>query len=364
MTVLEEGKISSLQIFFMVTGFTLGSSVLFPPGSGISHDNWLAAIWGLTEGILFALIYLALANRFPGKTLIEIADLVWGPYLGKLFSVIFLFYLFHLGSLVITNAMDFIKFTLLPVTPTSVFILFGILICTVAASAGVEVLARSITILVILAIAAFFLVDVMLIPQFKLVNLQPILETPLLKLLAAGHGAAMFPFGEAVAFLMIIPFLNAPRKCRSAVITGLIFAGLVLTVAIIRNTGVLGATANYHLYPSYSASSLISVGEVFTRVEILIGINFLNTVFIKITILIYAVMMGTAQLCKLKSYRTLTIPVWILISLLGIHNFTNVPENLEFANKIYPFYALPFQVGIPLFTWMVALIRKLPREGS
>jgi spore germination protein KB len=208
------------------------------------------------------------------------------------------------------------------------------------------------------------LVDVMLLPQFKLVNLQPVLETPLLKLLAAGHRAAAFPFGEAVAFLMIIPFLNAPRKSRSAVVTGLIFAGLVLTVAIIRDIGVLGAAVDYFLYPSYSASRLINVGEVFTRVEILMGITFLSTVFIKVAILIYSLMLGTAQLCKLKSYRTLTIPVWILISLLGIHNFTNVTENLEFINKIYPFYALPFEVGIPLFTLVAALIRKLPREGS
>jgi spore germination protein KB len=310
------------------------------------------------------LIYLGLANRFPGKTLIEIADLVWGPYLGKLFSIAFLFYIFHLGSLVITNVMDFIKFTFLPVTPSSVFILFGILICAMAASAGVEVLARSITILVILAIAVFFLVTAMLLPQIKLINLQPVLETPLFKLLAAGHGAAAFPFGEAVAFLMVIPFLNTPRKARSSVVTGLIFTCLVLLVAIIRNIGVLGATVNHYLFPSYSASRLINVGEVFTRVEILVGIDFLNTVFIKISILIYILMLGTAQLCKLKSYRTLTIPVWILISLFGIHNFVNVTENQEFIRKIYPYYSLPFQVGIPLFTLVAALIRKLPREGS
>ena len=74
-------------------------------------------------------------------------------------------------------------------------------------------------------------------------------------------------------------------------------------------------------------------------------------------------MLGTAQLCKLKSFRTLTIPVWILISLLAIHNYANVVESQEFVRMVYPFYSLPFQVGIPLITWIVALIRKQPREG-
>jgi spore germination protein KB len=364
MPVQEEGKISAPQLFMMIIGLTLGTSVLIPPGGGVGQDNWLAILLGMAEGIIFASIYLALANRFPGKTLIEIADLVWGPYLGKMVSAAFLCYLFHLGSLAITVGMNFIKFSLLPITPVSVFILFGVLVCAIAASTGVEVIARSFTILVISATVTFFFVDALLLPQIKLENLQPVLETSLLQLLAAGHRAATFPFGDTVVFLMVIPFLNSPRKSCSSTVAGLIFAGLMLTVSTIRDTGVLGATTEHFLYPSYSVSRLINVGEIFTRIEIFIGINFITTVFIKVTIIIYSFMLGTAQLCKLKSYRTLTIPVWILISLLGIHNYSNVVESLEFARKIYPFYALPFQVGIPFFTWIMALIRKLPREGS
>ena len=363
MLIQEEGKISAFQLFLLIVGFTLGSSTLLPPGGGIGPDNWLAPILGLGEGLLFALIYLALASRFPGKTLVEIDDLVWGPYLGKLFSIAFLFYLFHLGSLVITNALDFIKFTLLPQTPPAVFILFEVGVCALAASAGVEVLGRIVTVLVIAATAMYFLVNILLLPQIKWINFQPLLATPWLKILAAGHRAAVFPFGEAVAFLMIIPFSNVPRRARSSVVAGLCFTTLLFIGAIIRNTGVLGATADYFLYPGYSASRLINVGEIFSRLEIFMGINYITTIFIKTSILIYILMLGTAQLCKLHSYRTLTIPVWLLISLLGMNNFANVIQNLEFANKVYPFYALPFQVGIPLLTLVTALIRKLPREG-
>jgi spore germination protein KB len=362
MSLQERGKISSLQLLLMTTGFTMGSSLLPPGGGGIGQDNWLATILGLVEGIMFAVIYLALANRFSGKTLIEINDLAWGPYLGKLFSLSFLFYLFHLGSLVITNMMDFIKFAILPNTPAIVFILFGVWVCAIAASAGVEVLARSISILVIFSSTMFILIDLLLLPQVKLTNLQPILETPLIKLLAAGHRVAAFPFGESVAFLMVIPFLNSPQKARSSIIYGLILPGVLFILSVIRNTGVLGATIDYFLYPSYSASRLINIGEVLTRIEIFVGIAFITTAFIKVTILIYAFILGTAQLCKLKSYRTLTIPVWILISLLGIHNFPNITENIEFVKKIYSLYSLPFQIGVPLLTWLVARIRKLPQK--
>jgi spore germination protein KB len=363
MPLLEKGKISAQQLMLMTAGFTMGSSTFFPPGSGIGPDSWLACTLGLVEGIIIALIYLTLANRFPDKTLVEINDFVWGPYFGKFFSIIFLFYLFHLGSLAITNMTDFIKFVILPITPPIVFILFGILVCVIAASSGLEVMARSISILVILSSSVFIINDALLLPQIKLANLQPVLETPTIKLLAAGNRAATFPFGETVTFLMIIPFLNSPRKARISVISGIALTGSLFILAIIRNTGVLGATVDYFLYPSYSASRLINIGEVFTKIELFSGITFITTVFIKITVLMYALILGTAQLCKLKSYRTLIIPVWILISLLGIHNFANVIENLEFVKKIYPIYSLPFQVGIPLLAWMTALIRRLPQEN-
>ena len=349
---------------FLVIGFTLGTSVILLPGGGAKQDAWLAIILGLAEGIAMALIYLALANRFPGKTPIEINDLVWGSYLGKVISIAFLLFVFHLASLVTTNAKDFVQFEALIYTPESVTVLFEVLICILAAAAGVEVLGRSSTVLIIFVTATLLIVDIMLLPRFKPSNLQPVLETPLPKLLLEGHGAASFPFGETAVFLMLIPFLNAPGKSRSSILAGLVFGGLLLITSSIRNTGVLGATAGYYLYPSFSASRLINVGEVFTRLEALVGINFLITVFIKLSILLYVFMMGTAQLLKLKSYRTLAIPVWILISLVGVRNFPNVVENLISAKKLYPIYSMPFEVGIPLFTWLAALIRKLPREAA
>jgi len=364
MTALEQGKISSAQIIFLVVGFGLGTSVILQPGGGAKQDAWLAIILGLAEGIGIAMIYLALANRFPGRTLIQINDLVWGPYLGKVFSAAFLLFVFHLGSLVITNAKDFIQFVALIYTPASVSVLFEVLICIIAAAAGLEVMGRSAVVLVIFVASTLFIMDLLLLPRFVMSNLKPVLETPLPQLILEGHAAATFPFGETVVFTMLIPFLKNTEKSRSSMIAGLVFAGLLLVTSSIRNIGVLGATAGYYIYPSYSVSHLINVGEVFTRLEALAGINFLITVFIKLSILLYVFMLGTAQLLRLKSYRTLAIPVWILISLAGTHNFSNVVVNLIAAKKLWPIYTLPFEVGIPLFTWLAALIRKLPREAS
>ncbi|MFZ5944673.1 MAG: GerAB/ArcD/ProY family transporter [Bacillota bacterium] len=91
---LEGDKISSSQLTFLIIGFTIGSSVIFCPGQAAGHDAWLAVLAGLGAGLFFAIIYTALASRFPGKTLAEFNDLVYGPYLGKVISLGYLWYFF------------------------------------------------------------------------------------------------------------------------------------------------------------------------------------------------------------------------------------------------------------------------------
>lgn len=363
MPIQQKERISASQFVFLVAGYTIGTSVLLLPGGG-NQNNWQAILLGMIEGLLFALIYLALANRFPGKTLVEICDLVWGPYLGKLFSILFLLYVFHLGALVVGDEMDFVRFAVLPLTPSLAAMIPAVLVCALAASSGLEVLGRVTAALFIPVIAISLVSDLMLFPQYKLENFLPFLDLPFPEFLKHAHGAASFPFGETAVFLMIIPFLNQGGKPRRSMIAGLILGGVFLVLASLRNTAVLGASMPYYLYPSYSAIRLIDVGDIFTRLEIIMGINFLSTIFIKLSLIIYVLMLGAAQLLKLKSYRSLTIPVWLLITLFGVHNYTCVAENFEFANKVYPIYSLPFEVGLPLFTLIAALIRKLPREGS
>jgi spore germination protein KB len=360
---LEKGKISRSQLIILMVGFCLGSSVVLVPGGGAKQDAWLAILAGMGEGILFALIYSFLLTRFRGKTLIQINDLVYGPYLGKLISVFFLWFLLHLGSMVLRNFSDFFTMTTMTETPSLVFLILIALVCAVAVRGGLEVIARCSQVLVPILILVLILTLLMLLQVFDLGNFQPILEGPLKKFLWAAHGAATFPFGETVAFLMVIPFLNKAKAIPSSVSIALLISGVTLSFSAFRNIGVLGNLNNIFLYPSFQAARLIKIGEVLSRMEIFVVTNFLTMGFLKIAVLIYGTALGSAQLFGLKTYRPLVIPVSIIMIILALVDFSNVIENVEFATVGYPIYALPFEVGIPLVTLLIALIRKLPREG-
>lgn len=362
--LLEKGRISNSQLSALIIGFVFGSSAIITSGGTAGHDAWLANALGLMEGLLIAWIFTALARQFKDKTIIEINDLVYGPILGKCISVLFIWYLFHLGALVLSNYARFFKLELYPATPKTVGLLLFMLVCASTVNRGIEVLARCSLILAPLTILVVFIDTLLLIPHINLNNLMPILDVPIGKLLWAAHGAASFPFAETVAFLMVLAFVDKSERGPSAVSRGLLIVGFMLIIVAARNAAVLGQMAAAYNYPSYQAVQVIDVGDILTRVEVLVAINLSTMGFIKTSVLFYGTVLGLAQVFNLHSYRPLILPVGILMMILALTNVGNTIETFDFANKGYPIYAVPFQIGIPLITLVVAKLRKLPQTGG
>jgi spore germination protein KB len=357
--LLEKGKISNFQLSTLIIGFVFGSSVIISPGGGAGHDAWIAVALGMMEGLLIAWIFTALTRQFKGKTIVEISFLVYGKFLGKCISMLFIWYLFHLGAMVLNNYVRFFRLEIYPATPNIVILLSLMLVCATTVGRGIEVLARCSLILVALTILLTSSDTFLLITHINLNNLMPILDVPIGKLLWAAHGAASFPFAETVAFLMVLAFIDKPGKGPSAVSRGLLIAGFILIIVAARNAAVLGQMASTYIYPSFLAVQVIDVGDVLTRVEVLVAINLITMGFIKISVLLYGTVLGIAQVFNLSSYRPIILPVGILMVILALTNVGNTVEMFDFANKGYPIYAVPFQIGIPLITLVVAKLRRL-----
>lgn len=358
---VEEGRISASETVLLMIGFLFGSSVLLSPGQAAGTDAWIAILLGVGEGLFFAFGYLMLLPRFPGKTLIQIIEVVFGRFMGFLISVGFLWFVFHLLSLVLVTYLDFLKLAFLTQTPSAVLLLFGVIVCAYTARYGVEVLARCSQILVLLTMFIIIIVTLFVIPQMDMRNIQPILNTPWPKMLKAVHVASTLPFGQTVVFAMILPFINKKNQLTKVPVTATIIAGLFLSFLSFRTAAVLGKTASIYVYPGYNVARLIEIGDAFNRMEILVALNFLTMGFIKVSVLLYTISLGTAQLFKLDTYRALVLPIGILVIILTLSNFSNVVENFFFAQEVYPYYALPFIAGIPYLTLGTAMIRKLPK---
>lgn len=356
---LEQGRISSIQLVMLIIGYIFGTSLILNPGRMAGHDAWLTVLAGLTEGLIFVFIITALGTRFKGKNLIEINDLIFGSYLGKVVSLVYLWYFLHLASMVLRSYGDFFTDTIYPETPLIVFILLLVLVCASAVRNGIEVIVRCSLILVPLTIFFIITDTLLLLKDMKITNFLPIFDIPWQKFLWASHGAATFPFGETVAFLMVFAFVQDQQKVRARTLQAVVIAGLFLCVIVARNTAVLGITATVQTYPSFLAIRLIDIAKVLTRLEIIVMTSFLVMGFLKVAVLYYGTVVGLAQLFKLGSYLPLVFPVGIIMVTLSVFSFASSLELINFAYEKYPYYSLPFQVGLPLLSLIVASLRDV-----
>lgn len=357
---LGQGKISWNQYILLYFGFINSIALIFLPAAKAKHLIWLAVLASIMAGLFYVYVYVTLALMFPGKTFFAINDLVFGAYVGKLISASYLWF-FLLSTALNLRVFGNFFTVLYPETPLLVFLVMTILVSAMAVRRGIEVIARCAQFLVPITIIFAFFTTSMLIKDMDIRNLLPVAGISWKDFLQATQAVTSFLFGETIVFIMIIPYLNKVREAKKSIIP-LLLAGLYLAVITARNTAVLGIAGTIVQYPSFEVLKTINIGDILTRLEIIIAISFLFMGFLRISLFYYGLVLGTAQLLKLRSYKPLINPLAALITCLSIINFENVHEDFVFANFYFPLYSFPFQVGLPLLALVVAMLRGLHKK--
>lgn len=359
---LESGKISSFQMTILTIGFIFGTAVIVHPAKGAGHDAWIAVLIGIVEALIVVRVVTALGQMFIDKTAIEIFELVYGRFLGKIVCIMYLLTLFHILVLIATVFTDFFTTEVYPFTPGLVVISLGGAICASAARRGIETIARTALILVTLTILIVISDSLMSVPLMDVRNILPVLDISPGILLFEAHSAAMSPLAQIGALAMIFPYLNHQKGRFVPIAAGTIIAGIFIALAVMRNSLVLGPLEAVYNYPTYMVLQIINIRDVFSRLEVLVTIFFLFMSYTKASILLYCITLGTAQMCKLRSYYPFIIPTSILVIVFCLTNVRNPVEFFDFVNKIYPIYStIPLAV-MPLLTLIIAKLRKLPQS--
>ncbi len=359
---LEKGEISSSQLMFLIGGFIQGGLLTLSFAYPISkQDTWLAVIAALIIGLLIVLIYSSLASKFPGKNLVQINDLIYGPYLGKLVSVQYIWFFLTLISVYLWFIGDFVLTFIVPETPIVVIISMFTFICTWAVRQGIEVIARMSVVFIFITSLIVLLTFALLFKDMEFTHFLPILEVPLGDFIQSTHIIMHVSFGELVVFLMVIPAINNPKQTKKSILLGMLIGGIALLIGTIRNIAVLGPLSSIVTSPSLEAVRLINIGEVITRLEVLVAMAQTLLMFIITSVVFYATVLSIAQLLKLRSYVPLTLPIGIIAIALALISFESSMQLRHSSMYITPVFTLWFYVIIPILSLIVAKLRKLPR---
>ncbi|MGI6451012.1 MAG: GerAB/ArcD/ProY family transporter [Desulfitobacteriia bacterium] len=155
---------------------------------------------------------------------------------------------------------------------------------------------------------------------------------------------------------MIFPALYSARQLKKVSFTAFLVMGFIIFGVIIRDLLSLGPDLLTRLVFPPSLSTELTPE---LQLEPLISVNLLLGGWVKITICLYAAVVGIAQLLNLDDYKPLVFPLVLFTVVLARWLYDDIFKMLDWALNVYPYYALPLQVGIPLLILLIAKVRKL-----
>lgn len=361
----QESKISGMHVMFAIACVLQGSSFLTAFFTNITtRDSWIIVIAGFLASLLFSLPYVALVGRFPGKTLVQMHEAVYGRAAGKIISAFYIFFFLSLCALNSKDLGSFIGNELLSETPIEVIISVFLFFCAWAVRKGALNLLRYSVLFCALTSAAVLSSNLLLIPDFELGRFFPVLTLPSVKYIQAVHIIVGIPYLEIVAFLMIFPVIRKQEDIKKVVFGGLGIGALTLFFIVVNEIGVLGNMIEQLKNPTFESLHLINVGEILTRLEVLFSFFITILLFYKVTILFYAVVLAIGQTLELERCKGLTFAIGALILVYALVVFPNAAEHAVWGNTVAAVFSSVFQIGFPLVTLAAAAIRKPEQKGG
>jgi len=354
-------KISSIQLFALMEGFLIGSTIIINPASSAKEDSWLAFIIGWLGGLALISIYVMIAKKYPNKTLVEILKVHFGKYVGTFVAILYVCYFIHTASLVFRNFGEYNVALVYQDTPMVVIIALLAILIVYSVRGGIEVLARISELLQPLLILGILSLSLVLIASHNWTAMFPILKDGLLPVAKVGFSVMAFPFGELVAFMMIFPHLNKIKSISKVSYLGVAIGGAIILNTVLRDLIVLGPDIISEItYPTHLTSKLIPM----VSIEPIVSLNFFICGGIKISVLIFAATYGISQIFKIDNYKPLVLAVTSFAVVLSIWIYSNVLEMFTWASKIYSYYALPFQVIIPIILLVFSFSPKKEQKSK
>lgn len=354
-------KFSKGQVKPLIVMFILGTSLIVSGGSDAKESEWISILLAMLASIPLVLIYSKLLKLFPGKGLYEILLSVYGKFLGKVLIFLYSFYFFHLSAISLRNVTEYVQVVSFPDTPQYITGIFLVALTLYSISAGFNVIATWAKKVLPFIIAMLVITIILGIPQYNYSHLTPMMYEGLEPVLKSGFTLLTFPFGETVVFMVFLGFLYNKEKPSKIYIMSILIGGVFLLLTGIRNILLLGFPNLGNVYfPSHYSTSLINIRTFIQRIEILVSMNLILSAYIKITICLYAAIIGIVKLFNIKKNKTINIisPIMsIALIPISIMIYKSTMEMFRFIDY-YKYYAIPFQIAFPILTLIIALIRR------
>lgn len=360
---MNEIKISSLQFFYLIVMFELGSASLLDVAAPAKQDSWIALLISSILGTLIYLVYAALYNKYPNITFTGYVREIWGKYVGWGVGFVYVMYFIYIAARILRDFEELLMVSVY--RETSIFLLGICMITTIMYGVykGFEVFVRSVGIffLVYLFILNILIIIEIINDLFSFQNLKPVLGNGWGIILKQIFPMSLtVPFGEMVAFTMLLPYLQNQKKARKVGIIAILISGLFLAYDALRHVAILGVDVEQRaVFPILTAVSYVNFAGFIQRLESLAIILLIILGFVKISVFFFCAVVGLSDLFRVSKPNSLIYPVGTIIFIFSLIMAPNYVSHIHEGQLIVPYYLhLPIQFIIPCLLLLTAMIRR------
>jgi spore germination protein KB len=360
---MKHQKISALQLFYVLVGFELGTTLIIGLGAEAKQDAWLVVIIGMLSSMILMGVYTQLSVYYPDDTLVGMIPKIIGKYLSYPLIMMYIFHFIYSAARACRDFGDLIVSTILVETPIVVVIGIFMLLVIYCLRGGVEVFGRMGEMVFPLYILAMVVIWILLFStdQFNLKNLTPVLGNgvkPILKELYPN--VINFPFGETFIIMMFFPFLNNKKNLRYVGMSVILGGGLLITVNLAFVLSTLGPEIySFEPFPLLTATRLVSIADFLERFDALIILMMVAGVFFKVGCWTFGAAVAISQLFKVYHDKSVLLALGTIITPLSLLAAENFVEHIEIGFEYFvPYFHVPLQIIFPIVLLCIAFIRK------
>lgn len=360
---MEKYKITNHQIFALSANFTVGTAIIAASTSIASlakQDAWIAALTTPIFGIILIWLNCFLVDLYPGKNFIEIIHLVFGKWIGRIVTILFIFFCLTAASSVVWYIGNFININVMPETPSYAINSLFIIVVIIAILYGLESLARSAEVFLLVISGMTILSLTLILPDVKIDNLLPILEngiTPIFKGALSLSNYSTLPF--IVMFSAYLLNINNTNKSKKSLIMGYSWGMFLIFLSILLCILVLGSEiSGKSMFPTYILAKEIKFGGIFDRLEGIIASVWIITVFYRTALYYFGAFIGISGLLGLKDYKKVVIPIGLITLVYTNVVYPDIIESIKFDSTTLVPFMLTFGFILPVSLLIISVIKK------
>jgi len=363
MNNMDNVKITNNQLFSITANSVVGGAVIVISAAiaGIAkQDAWIVALLTPIFGMPVIWIYWFLGSQYPGMTFIGIIKGIFGKWIGLCVAAGYVFLCLEIAVHVPWYVGNFITTQAMPETPLYVINLLFVTAVVIAVLSGIEAIARASEIFIYFASFLFFLAMVLVLPNAKIENLEPVLAGGIVPILKGSLLLSCIITFPIVTLMMIYPVnLQKPEEAKKPLLVGYLWAGFMVFITILMTILVLGSaiTAKYQ-YPTYLLVTEIQVGTVFTRLEFLVIAIWIVTEVIIGILFFYAGVTGMSELFGLKDHKKIVLPVGLITLIMSGVVFPDSLYEAEWISFVWPPYIITYGLIVPCLLTIIVIIKK------